>query len=229
MGRKTQRAFTLVETLIAMVLLSLLMLGGALAYDYFTQNWQRNKGSMNDAMQRHHLTTLVQRVTQSTFAKVVHKNRQAGHLGFYFLGREEGFTAVSSASVQDPTVPAVYRLFKEQNQDGTWRLIYEEAPLKGFRLEEPEQNLPFNFRRVIYDNIAELDFSYFGWNNYDERRDVISAENREVLEPRWFNEYDGLARVVHPIAIRINLNGMSWLITVSDNAIDILGGYSSDV
>ncbi|WP_258807323.1 prepilin-type N-terminal cleavage/methylation domain-containing protein [Pseudidiomarina sp. CB1] len=229
MGRKTQRAFTLVETLIAMVLLSLLMLGGALAYDYFTQNWQRNKGSMNDAMQRHHLTTLVQRVTQSTFPKVIYKDRRAQQLAFYFLGRDEGFTAVSSASVQDPALPAVYRIFREQKSNGKWRLVYEEAPLDGVPLEEADQTLPFNFRRVLYDDLEALDFSYFGWNNYDERRAMISAENTEELEPAWYTTYDGLQRVAHPLAIAINMNGMRWLIHVPDESMGVLAGYTSDV
>lgn len=229
MGRTTQRAFTLIETLIAMVLLSLLMLSGALAYDYFTQNWQRNKAAMSTAMQRHHLTTLVQRVTQQTYPKVVYKNREAQQLAFYFLGREEGFTAVASASVQDPSLPAVYRLFREQKANGKWRLVYEEAPLDGVVLREPNQELPFNFRRILYDDVETLDFSYYGWENYDVRRDMASGESAVQAAPQWYNEYDGLARVLHPQAVRINLSGMSWFITVSDASMDTLGVYFSDI
>lgn len=229
MGQTTQRAFTLIETLIAMVLLSLLMLGGALAYDYFTQNWQRNKGNMDAAMERHHITTLVQRVTQHTYPKVVFKNIQTEQLGFYFLGREEGFTAVASASVQDPSTPAVYRLFREQKANGRWRLVYEEAMLNAIALEDGNQSLPFGFRRILYDDIEQLSFSYFGWENYDVRRDMLSAENTVESTPEWFNQYDGLERVAHPLTIRINLNGMSWLINVSDAAMNVLGGYTSDV
>lgn len=228
MGRKNSSSgFTLVETLIAMVLLSLLMISGALAYDYFSQNWQRNKGLASSSAERHHLTSLVQKVTRNSYAKAVYNS--SNRLGFYFLGRYDGFTAVSHTSVQNPDAAAVYRIFRETNAAGSYRLVYEEAVLTNLYLRQDEQELPFNFRRILYDNINQIDFSYYGYQSLKERNETASGEGSEVYDLLWFNDYDGMQRVLHPQAIEINLNGFRWLIEVPDAVESTLSRYSRDV
>ncbi|MDN7126980.1 prepilin-type N-terminal cleavage/methylation domain-containing protein [Pseudidiomarina sp. 1ASP75-14] len=228
MGRNNSSSgFTLVETLIAMVLLSLLMISGALAYDYFSQNWQRNKGLAESSGERHHLASLVQKVTWNTYSKAVYGEND--RLGFYFLGRAEGFTAVSHTSVQNPDAAAVYRLFREANGDGTFRLVYEEAVLTDVYLSREEQELPFNFRRILYDNIGRIDFRYYGYQSLRERNDTVSAEAAQAYSLEWFNDYDGMQRVLHPQAIEVDLNGFRWLIEVPDAVESALSRYTRDV
>lgn len=228
MGRKhASSGFTLVETLIAMVLLSLLMISGAMAYDYFSQNWQRNKGLADKTLDRHHLLSLVQKVTWNTFAKTVPTGNQ--RYGFYFLGREDGFTAVSQISVQNPDLPAVYRIFGEPTGDGGFRLVYEEAVLGDTYLASAEQELPFNFRRVLYDNLNALEFNYYGYKSLDERNATLAADMGRTYALEWFSEYDGLTRVLHPQAIEINMSGFRWLIEVPDNVEQAMSRFTSDV
>ncbi|MGQ4276504.1 PulJ/GspJ family protein [Pseudidiomarina sp. E22-M8] len=228
MGRKpTASGFTLVETLIAMVLLSLLMISGALAYDYFSQNWQRNKGIAESSGERHHLTSLVQKVTWNTFSKAVYGDND--RLGFYFLGRQEGFTAVSHTSVQNPDAAAVYRLFREPNDDGGFRLVYEEAVLNNVYLAADSQQLPFNFRRILYDNVGRVEFRYYGYESLRQRNDTVSAEGPEQYSLMWFEEFDGMQRVLHPQAIAIDLNGFRWLIEVPDAVESTLSRYTRDI
>ncbi|WP_411360710.1 PulJ/GspJ family protein [Pseudidiomarina salilacus] len=227
MGRKHASGFTLVETLIAMVLLSLLMISGAVAYDYFSQNWQRNKGLADRTLDRHHLLTLVQKVTWNTFAKTVQMGDE--RYGFYFLGREDGFTAVSQLSVQNPDLPAVYRIFREPNGDNGFRLVYEEAVLGNTYLSNAEQELPFNFRRILYDNVEALNFDYYGYKSLDERNRTVAADMGQTFELEWFSDFDGLTRKVHPQAIAINLNGFRWLIEVPDTVEEATSRFNTDV
>ena len=63
--------------------------------------------------------------------------------GFYFLGREEGLTLVTSSPVFSPEQIAVIRVFREPASDGRWNLVYEEAPLTGVLLRRSDQTLPF--------------------------------------------------------------------------------------
>lgn len=227
MGRKpTTRGFTLVETLIALVLLSLLMMSGAMAYDYFTQNWQRNKGLADETLERHHLLSLVQKVTANSFPKVVYNGDE--RLGFYFLGRDNGFTATSRMSVQNPDANAVYRIFREENGRGGYRLVYEEAVLDNVYLTRADQQLPFNFRRILYDNIAQIDFNYYGFASLNERNQTVAADMGDTYELRWFDDYDGLERLLHPQAVHINLNGFNWSIEVPDAVEGALARYTSD-
>lgn len=227
MGRNhASTGFTLIETLIAMVLLSLLMISGALAYDYFSQNWQRNKGLADETLERHHLLTLVQKVTRNTFAKAVPTGNQ--RYGFYFLGRDNGFTAVSQVSVQNPDLPAVYRIFLERNGINKFRLVYEEAVLAETYLTSADQQLPFNFRRILYDNVEQISFQYYGYKSLDERNRTVAADTGQTYELEWFPEYDGLQRVLHPQAIEINMNGFRWLIEVPDTVEQALSRFSND-
>lgn len=229
MGRKyASTGFTLVETLIAMVLLSLLMISGALAYDYFSQNWQRNKHLATASLDRHHLLTLVQKVTWNTYAKVV-RNNDNDRLGFYFLGRTDGFTAVSHISVQNPEVGAVYRIFQEPNSSGGYRLVYEEAVLSDTTLADAAQQLPFNFRRILYDDVATIAFGYYGYQSLTERNQTVAGDQGDTYKLNWYDEYDGLQRVLHPQSIRINLNGFNWLIEVPDAVESTMTRYTQDV
>ncbi|RUO62600.1 PulJ/GspJ family protein [Pseudidiomarina insulisalsae] len=228
MGRNhATSGFTLVETLIAMVLLSLLMISGALAYDYFSQNWQRNKGLADVTLERHHLLTLVQKVSWNTYAKTVAMGNE--RYGFYFLGRDDGFTAVSQISVQHPDLPAVYRIFREPNGRNGYRLVYEEAVLRDTYLTNADQQLPFNFRRILYDNIEQLSFDYYGYQSLTERNATVAGDMGETFQLEWFSEYDGLQRSLHPQAVAINLNGFRWLIEVPDTVEQAMSGYNTDV
>lgn len=229
MGRAnaSSRGFTLIETLVAMILLSLLMISGALAFDFFSQNWQRNKGLSDSTLERHHLLSLVQKVTQNTYAKAVQEGE--GDYGFYFLGRENGFTAVSRISVQNPSASAVYRIFREPNGQGNYQLVYEEAVLQHSALVNANQELPFNFRRVLYSNISAIDFNYYGYASLTERNMTVAADMGDTYNLEWFNDYDGMQRFLHPQAIQVDMNGFYWFIEVPDAVEEALSRYIRDV
>ncbi|PTB83254.1 hypothetical protein C9986_00375 [Pseudidiomarina aestuarii] len=221
--------FTLIETLISLVLISLVMLSAALAYDYFTQNWQRNQGKFSEIRDDFRTWQLVHRVTQAVYPKVVLSDDDAP--GFYFLGREDGFTGVASLSVQDPATSAVFRIFREPNDENGFRLVYEEAPLGEQALERASQTLPFNFRRVLLENASSIEFRYQGWADLTTRSLAISAEGFEdtVATPQWYTDYDGMQRTLHPLAIEINAAGVVWYITLPDSAVQELARYTRDV
>lgn len=223
------QGFTLVETLISLVLISLVMLSAALAYQYFTQNWQRNQDKFTDVREDYRTWQLVHKVTQGIYPKVVLSDNDA--LGFYFLGRDDGFTGVASISVQDPNSSVVFRIFREPNDDDGFRLVYEEAPLGSQSLERASQTLPFNFRRVLLENAADIQFRYQGWENLAVRSMAISAEGMAdtIAEPQWFAEYDGMQRSLHPLAIEIDAAGVVWFITLPDSAVAELSRYTDDV
>lgn len=223
------QGFTLVETLISLVLISLVMLSAAMAYQYFTQNWQRNQTSFLDVRENYRTWQLVHEVTEAIYPKVVLSDNEVP--GFYFLGRDDGFTGVASISAQDPNSSAVFRIFREPNQTNGYRLVYEEAALGQQALRRAGQTLPFNFRRILIENADSIQFRYQGWQNISVRSQAIAAEGFEetVATPQWFDEYDGMVRSLHPLAIEINAAGVSWFITLPDSAVAELSRYTSDV
>lgn len=228
-GLASTRGFTLVETLISLVLISLVMLSAALAYQYFTENWQRNQGKFGEVRENYRTWQLVHRVSQAIYPKVVLSETNAP--GFYFLGREDGFTGVATMSVQDPNSSAVFRIFREPNNENGFRLVYEEAPMGEVPLERASQILPFNFRRVLLENAESIEFRYQGWENRQVRSDNIAVDFLEgaASKPQWYPSYDGMERGVHPLAIEINAAGVRWFLTLPDISTQQLSRYYRDV
>lgn len=222
-----QGGFTLVEILLTMVILSMVMLSATYAYNYISQNWQRNQQLYERDLTDYMSVTLVYRAITDTQPKMVRVGSlpEQSHFdvfSFYFLGRANGFTAYTNTSVQNPAYPAVYRLFSELDEQGTWQLVYEEAVLNKEPLRYAEQQLPFNFRLVLARHLAQLSFEYYGWQNLSTRLSQNAELMEELHEPEWFAEYDGAERRQHPLTIQIHLDGFIWPIIVTDLTSELL-------
>lgn len=216
---KRSNGFTLIELLISMSLFSLLMLSALLAYDFMNQNWQRNKKAQQQATESYIQWQLLYDVVINTFPKLLYKdaasvlNSNSDVVGFYFLGREEGYTAVSATSIQRPESAAVYRIFKEPSHDGgnLWQLVYEEALLSEQLLVSSEQNLDFSFRRVLLANQMKIDFRYQGWRSSMEKITVLESSGVETSKlPDWHTSYDGFQTVLHPMSWQIVTDNWTW-------------------
>jgi prepilin-type N-terminal cleavage/methylation domain-containing protein len=223
-GRRIATGFTLIEVLISTVLLSLLMLSASALYNYVSQNWQRNQHRYHKVVDSYKSWTLVQQSLHNTYPKLVYqarpdKNRKKNQFpGFYFLGRDNGFTAITLQSVQQPGHSAVYRLFREPDpQDQTrWQLVYEEALLDQVILQHAEQELPFNFRRILVADLAELNFYYKGWPSLDAKLKYISEFEVADYKGDWVPFYDGMQTLQHPLEIKISAQSFEWSVVIAD-------------
>ena len=101
----------------------------------------------------------------------------------------------------DPQGLAVVRVFREREAGNrSWRLVYEEAPLRGVLLREAAQTLPFQHRLVILEGLSLLEFRYFGWRSMTARTEGIGTG---LMSPEWFAEYDGVVRQQQPMRIGV--------------------------
>lgn len=220
--RGSVKGFTLVEVLLTMAILSMIMLTATYAYNFITQNWKRNQALYEKALLDYKSTTLAFRAVSDTQPKIV-KGEQAPSLqenrsrtGFYFLGRDNGFTAYTNTAAQNPAYPAVYRLFREQDANGKFSLIYEEAMLNDVLLTYSEQILPFSFRVTVASDLNALNFEYYGWRSANARMSADPETGDEMLSPEWFTEYDGMQRVQHPLVMQVQIDEFLWPIPVTD-------------
>lgn len=222
MGKRPQRAlgFTLVEVLITMGVLAMVMLTGAWAYSFMATSWERNQKNFNLAIEHYQDWSLISRAVESTIPKIV---RHDEFIGFYFLGEERGFTAYTSRSVQDPEYPAVYRFFREQDPDTQlFSLVYEEAVLTQQILTHSEQQLPFNFRLEVANELEDVRFEYFGWESLRARSEEEADEFGGTHFPQWFDEYDGIERVQHPRFMQVHIDGFLWPVEVADISYELM-------
>jgi prepilin-type N-terminal cleavage/methylation domain-containing protein len=211
-----KRGFTLVELLIAMsIMLAMLVLAGT-AYQLYTASWQRDLSKIQQSYDEFRYTELLVDAMQAILPLAVTDD---GSQAYYFLGREEGFTAVTYSPIFHTGYPAVIRVFREANDNGGFRLVYEEASLQHTVLKSAQQTLPFSRRQIIYDDIAEMSFRYFGWNDIATRMAAYSDVDVAVnSSPQWFSEYDALVRRLHPQKVQLLLGDFTLEFAVPDRA-----------
>ena len=150
--------FTLVEILVAMVLLSMIVLIGSSAYGIFAQRWDGQLGKFDVAMQNTRDLMLVQEVLDSLMPYVVYREDETPVV--YFEGNRNGFVAVSSRSVFSGQLPAVVRFSVVQNEDLRFDVRYEEwfrkeATLHGngtLTAELPEGTTHYLFNLIDENN-----------------------------------------------------------------------------
>lgn len=209
--------FTIIEVLLAISIFSLLMLTALFAYNFMQQNWQRYQQRQFLATQHYQQWQLLYDVLVNTYPKALLRQpitqyaASAGNAGFYFLGKEDGYTAVTGSSMQNPASAAVYRLFKEPDatQGGLWQLVYEEALLNDQLLSYAGQELPFNFRRVLLHGQSNIILSYQGFLSLQQQ--VLQTEEQGKRVAPWHQTYDGMETQLHPESWRIVTDSWQWL------------------
>jgi prepilin-type N-terminal cleavage/methylation domain-containing protein len=225
---RLKAGFTLIELLIAMsIMLGVLMLT-ATAYQLYTDSWKRDLSRVEQRYQSFRTTELLLDAMQAILPLTVTND---GLRAYYFLGREEGFTAVTYAPIFNVGHPAVMRVFRELNDNGQYRLVYEEASLQNTVLKQANQVLPFNYRVIIADGLPAVSFAYFGWASISSQMSAAGDVDIAIKSaPRWFNEFDGLTRQLHPEKVQIQLGEFSLLFTVPNrNRVNALADYEDPV
>jgi len=206
--RVVPRGITLIELLIAMSILSLIMALASYGFSLFAGYWERTRGSFDQSSARLQRLSLV---IQSVEASVPWLVKDAKNdIGFYFLGREEGFTFVTTEPVFASNGMAVARVFRERDGVSRFRLVYEEAPLVGVDLERADQVLPFGHRILVLTNLESLSFRYFGYSSAVTRGMGMDDERSVEASAKWLTNFDGLDAGLNPLRVGMNLNGTEF-------------------
>lgn len=209
-----KKGFTLVELLIAMTIMLVLLVLAGTAYQLYQQVWQRDLSKIDTTFSQFRHTELMLDAVQAILPVAVTDN---GKSAFYFLGREEGFTAVTYSPIYQVGFPAVIRIFREETAQGKYQLVYEEASLQHVVLKDAAQNLPFSFRKIISTDLEALSFSYYGWPSLNSRMEAISDLRLNTdIKRQWFSGYDALERQMHPEKVKITLNDFALEFAIAD-------------
>lgn len=212
------RGFTLVETLISATLL-LMVLGIAMfGYQLYMQYWQREQSQYAESFRTYRDNDLLHNALRGIIPYAV---SGSGQFGFYFLGRADGFTAVTQTPVFNPGALAVIRVFREPGTDGQFQLVYEEASLRNLMLENAEQELPFQHRMVLKQQYQRLGFGYMQVF-YTVNEAFPELQSRQT---QWLEELDGLKLRTHPVKIRLQLNDLNFELPVPDRQNILLQRY----
>lgn len=188
--------FSLVELLVAMVILSLIVLVSTQSFSLFTQRWDGRLEHFDDRFDELRARWVVRDLLTSIHPFVV-KN-PAGRDRFYFEGNRNGFVAVASQSVFDNRIPAVVRLSFVIAEGGTYDLTYEEWPMARDQLRSTTQAIPWSEPVLLATNVLAPDFAYFGIPKGG------GAQRDGRSEARWFENYNSLQTFFHPLAVQLS-------------------------
>jgi prepilin-type N-terminal cleavage/methylation domain-containing protein len=205
---RRRAGFTLVELLLAVAIMLTVLVFAGTAYQLYTRTWAKDLSRIDQTFAEFRHTALFVEACRAIIPLSVRKSMtEKQSWGFYFLGREEGFTAVTASPVYATGYPAVIRVFREFTEDGGQRLVYEEASMRGLVLNYADQTLDFKFRQVILHSRDPIVFAYYGWESLDAKMNSSSEfmAAGQIAEPRWFTDYDGIARGYQPDQIRVQI------------------------
>ena len=194
------RGFSLLEMLVAVVVLSMVIGISTYAYSMFMRQWDGHLGRFDESQAQYQRLEWLANALQDTLPYLVRDD--TNELGFYFLGRDEGLTSVTMSPIFGVGEPALIRVFREPEDSGTWRLVYEEAPFAGNVLAQADQRMEFHHRLVIARGLPRPEFRYFGWADLQSSMNI---EDSLSTGRAWFDEYDGLRRQFHPEKIELGL------------------------
>lgn len=223
MVRTTRRivGFTLIELLIAVSVSLMVLITAATAFQLYTNLMKRRLSNIEHAFESYQKLDLFMLAVKGI---TPYMTKRQDKTGFYFLGRDQGFTAVTHNPIFNPGYPAVIRVFREQSAAGKFRLVYEEASIETTLLINADQELPFNHRTIIIDDLATLRFSYFGWENIDAIARMADGEVK-----RWFENYDGMSALYQPDVIGLRVNETLWQFSLPQRAKAYLGQVDAEI
>lgn len=217
------RGFTLLELLISVAILSLVIGLSTYSFSLFSQHWTSRERDQLQSQGEYQLVQLLDRAMTSCIPWIVRSGDE--DLGFYFLGRDEGMTFVTSRPIVEADAPAVIRIFRESDGPGRYKLVYEEASLASITLGNANQRLPFAHRLVIARNLSKLSFRFYGWTSSESRAEAMSMDSGVV--PSWHAAFDGLVGASHPEKLAIDMGATSWIIDVPATA-DLISARIGD-
>ncbi len=215
------KGFTLLEMLVAVVVLSLVIGISTYAYSMFVRQWDGHLGRFDEAQAQYQRLEWLAGALEDTLPYVVRDDE--GAPGFYFLGRDEGLTLVTMSPIFGVGEPALIRVFREADEGDAWRLVYEEAPFAGTLLAHADQRMQFRHRLVIARGLPLPVFRYFGWSDLGSR---VNVDQAQPAARAWFDEYDGLVRRFHPEKIELRLGRDAVVFEVPERVDSVVASYT---
>lgn len=182
---KNHRGFTLVEILIAMLILSAVMYIGSMSFSVFSQKWQQGQARFDTAAERARALLLLRQALQGSANYLVQNDKQQPE--YLFEGAAKSLLFVTSQGLFSPGQLSLVRLQVESAADNTTadKLWYQETPLGQIPLLSLEQLPPASAKTLLL-SAANIRFNYYGWASLE---DIERFFDGEGTRPQWQNTY----------------------------------------
>lgn len=223
--------FTLIETLIATLILSAVIYLAVLSYSIFLDVWGQKRLSDTSAIDAYRSHTLIRSAIESIYDYYVTDpaNEKKGLHYPYFKGGRDALEFVTLSSVFKKGVPAAarIRLNNQHAGDENYRtIIYEEVPLDKTYIKYAGDNLKYSRLMAVYTGVKKIHIRYYGvW----ETKWMPEKDDFETIY-KWQETFDGKKKNAVPEIIEMTLttnNGdKTLLFTVRGNNVYKRGFFS---
>lgn len=196
--------FTLIEVLIATLVLSMVIYLATISYAVFLDTWERKRLLDVVAIQEYRSRFLLRNSLESIFDYYVTdpKSERINRRFPFFKGEKERLEFVTLSSVFHKGKPAVARIRLQKNEaNDSKALIYEEASLEQRYIRYNDDSLEYEIGMPICENLKSLHIRYFGvWETkFDLLKDAF------VTEYKWQETFEGKKRNATPDIIEIKV------------------------
>ena len=206
-----KNGFTLIELMISISILSLLLFTGAYSYSLMSERWNKELGQFsNSAKTAKHLELLQHLVEGVQPYVVVDENKKPS---LFFIGNKTSLLAVSRAGFFSGKFPEIFRLTAIEKENGKVDFIYQSVSTKNILLTGTNQDLIFDKKLILFSDLDQVKFSYYGWSHLYSKNSEENNRNR----PQWFERYSGIDNQLMPENYNITLvkNGEDLTIPVT--------------
>jgi prepilin-type N-terminal cleavage/methylation domain-containing protein len=191
------RGFTLIEVLLAMILLSIVMYVGSLSFSIFSERWRKDMGGFNADVSDARRLLLLRQVLHGAANYLV---RDIDDRAVYlFYGDAKQLVFVSNSPILRGGQQALIRLTVETLENGQQQLKYSESAF----IKQPVfqlSALPESTDSVVLLQSENIRFNYFGWQSFAAR--VHYTESYQG-SPNWQVAYDAKTIGVLPFAVNL--------------------------
>lgn len=188
------RGFTLIEVLLAMMLLSIVMYIGSLSFSIFSERWSKELGGFNDEVIKARNILLLRKVLKTVSNHLYQSEKD--EVVYFFKGNSKSVAFVTNEPIFNSDKNVLVKLTITAADNGEEQLWYSESNLALLSSDAltPERSL-----LLLQDN--DIRFNFYGWQSVEDFNAYF--ENR-TAQPQWSESYNAAATRQLPYAINLS-------------------------
>lgn len=189
--------FTLIEVLIALMLLSIVMYVGNLSFSIFSERWRKELGDFNLNAESARKFLLLRQAVKGASNYLTRDGN--GNAVYLFEGDSQQLAFVTNKPIFNPTYQALVHLTVKTLSSGRQQLVYAEY---SFRHGAPVQHdfKPDMSDRLVLFEAEDIRFNYYGWKSFADRSLYIE-QSEGGLE--WQDNYSASEIGMIPFALNL--------------------------
>ncbi|MEH8021208.1 prepilin-type N-terminal cleavage/methylation domain-containing protein [Rheinheimera metallidurans] len=191
------KGFTLIEVLLAMVLLSVVMYIGSLSFSIFSERWRKDLGSFNTHVSDAKKLLLLRQLLHGAANYIVRDtNNNAVYL---FYGDEQQLVFITNQPIFQTAAQALVRLTVKTLPSGEQQLLYAESSF----LKQPlfrDAPLPQPDKTMVLLQSKHVRFNYYGWRSFADRSQFMEDSEGQL---EWSATYNAASIGMLPYAVNL--------------------------